>query len=405
MVDRREGAGLETSFANGGQISACHAEPWAQPRARRSKILQAGCGATIRRCSSACAWTPPSGAGGCASCCECTPWRTREQHRADRRASALYSRAALRELRAADRHRVRRARRAASCTTTPTAPSFDAARAAAAADARATASTATVKTRRRGGGDRARARAVPRERIVGATYTAADESGDAHEFTREPRRAWRRARGVRFLYGHDDPGRCASGAGERRGRGREGRARARSETLTRRRLRGGAGQLLAAAHAARSGVDLPVYPGQGLLGHAWTIADAARAPTVSLTDEAAKLVITRLGNRCASPAPPSSSGYSTELNPVRCEAIARRAREIFPGAARLRPRGVLGGAASRHAFQRAAGGSARKLPNLYLNTGHGTLGWTLACGSGRGAGRYHLGSHSPDVDFRVHGAA
>jgi D-amino-acid dehydrogenase len=76
------------------------------------------------------------------------------------------------------------------------------------------------------------------------------------------------------------------------------------------------------------------------------------------------------------------NGYNTEINRVRCVAIVKRIQELFPDA----------GDASKATFWaglRPATPSnvpligATRYPNLYLNTGHGTLGWTLACGSGR----------------------
>jgi D-amino-acid dehydrogenase len=80
------------------------------------------------------------------------------------------------------------------------------------------------------------------------------------------------------------------------------------------------------------GIDLRVYP---LKGYSATmdVLDPAKAPTVSLTDEAAKIVMSRLGNRMRVAGTAELSGYSTEINPVRCEALVRRMREFFPGAA------------------------------------------------------------------------
>src|SRR5207249_4223826 len=85
--------------------------------------------------------------------------------------------------------------------------------------------------------------------------------------------------------------------------------------------------------ARRIGIDLPIYP---LKGYSATIpiADEARAPTVGLSDDAAKIVSSRLGDRLRVAGTAELSGYSTELNTVRCEALVRRAREFLPGAAR-----------------------------------------------------------------------
>src|SRR5258708_11712419 len=111
------------------------------------------------------------------------------------------------------------------------------------------------------------------------------------------------------------------------------------------------------------------------------MADPARAPSISLTDEAAKIVVARLGNRLRVAGTAELSGYSTELNAVRCDALTRRAREMFPGAADYaRPvywTGLRPSTPSNMPFV-----SATRIPNLYVNTRHGTLSLTMACGSG-----------------------
>jgi D-amino-acid dehydrogenase len=146
------------------------------------------------------------------------------------------------------------------------------------------------------------------------------------------------------------------------------------------------------------GVRIPVYP---LKGYSITLplgpADAAAAPTVSLTDEAHKIVISRLGNRLRAAGTAELTGYDTSINAVRCAAIARRIRDLFPG---------LGGITTVENWSglRPATPSnvpligRTKLRNLFLNTGHGTLGWTLACGSGSLIADLITG-REPAVDF------
>ena len=119
---------------------------------------------------------------------------------------------------------------------------------------------------------------------------------------------------------------------------------------------------------------------------------------MSITDDAAKIVFTRLGGRMRIAGTAELSGYSTDLNAVRCEALTRRAKEIFPGAGDyghatfwtgLRP--------STPSNVPIIGGT--RIRNLYLNTGHGTLGWTMACGSGRAIADI-ISGRRPQVDFR-----
>ena len=91
------------------------------------------------------------------------------------------------------------------------------------------------------------------------------------------------------------------------------------------------------------------------------------------------------------------NGYNTELDPTRCRALLRRTEQLFPGA----------GDAARAQFWaglRPATPSnvpyigATRYPNLFLNTGHGTLGWTHACGSGRALADIVSG-RVPEIDF------
>jgi D-amino-acid dehydrogenase len=92
------------------------------------------------------------------------------------------------------------------------------------------------------------------------------------------------------------------------------------------------------------------------------------------------------------------SGYSTELNAVRCEALIRRAREIFPGAGDYERATFWTGLRPSTPSNVPLVGATR-YPNLFLNTGHGTLGWTMACGSGRALADIISGRPS-EVDFR-----
>jgi len=145
------------------------------------------------------------------------------------------------------------------------------------------------------------------------------------------------------------------------------------------------------------GLYLPVYPAKGY-SLTVPVADRSLAPSVSLTDDSAKVVISRLGDRLRFAGTAELSGYSTELNPVRCEAIARRAREMFPGAADYDRATYWTGLRPSTPSNVPLVGRT-KFPNLFLNTGHGTLGWTLACGSGRALADIISGK-TPEVDFR-----
>jgi D-amino-acid dehydrogenase len=144
------------------------------------------------------------------------------------------------------------------------------------------------------------------------------------------------------------------------------------------------------------GIHLPIYPAKGY-SVTLPVKDAAMAHQVSLTDDEYKLVFSRLGDRLRIAGTAELNGYDRDLNRVRCEAIVRRAEQLFPGA----------GDASQAQFWtglRPATPSnvpiigRSKLPNLFLNTGHGTLGWTHSCGSGKSIARIVSGL-APELDF------
>jgi D-amino-acid dehydrogenase len=145
------------------------------------------------------------------------------------------------------------------------------------------------------------------------------------------------------------------------------------------------------------GLSLPVYPAKGYSASV-PVTDAARAPRVSLTDDEAKIVVSRLGERLRIAGTAELSGYSTDLNPVRCAALVRRVREFFPGAADYDRATFWTGLRPSTPSNVPLVGRTR-YPNLFLNTGHGTLGWTLACGSGRALADI-ISGRAPEVEFR-----
>jgi D-amino-acid dehydrogenase len=212
------------------------------------------------------------------------------------------------------------------------------------------------------------------DRVVGGAYDPNDESGDACRFTQELARA-AASRGVVFRFGAAiEAIETAGGAVDAlRLHGSE-RARADAYVVS----IGSYSPLL----LRPLGVRIPVYP---LKGYSITLplgpAELAAAPTVSLTDEAFKIVISRLGKRLRAAGTAELTGYDTTVNVARCAAIARRIRDLFP---------ALGGVTTVENWTGLRPATPNNVPvigrtrfsNLFLNTGHGTLGWTLACGSG-----------------------
>jgi D-amino-acid dehydrogenase len=129
------------------------------------------------------------------------------------------------------------------------------------------------------------------------------------------------------------------------------------------------------------GITLPVYP---IKGYSLTvpITDESVAPVSTVMDETYKVATTRLGDRIRVGGTAEIAGYDMTLHPSRRGPLDRSLRDLFPTA----------GDASKAVFwcglrPMTPDGTPvlgqTKYSNLYLNTGHGTLGWTMAAGSGR----------------------
>ena len=384
VVERRREAGMETSFANGGQISAGHAEPWAQP-AILPKILR-----WLGREEAPLLFRPRADLAqwdwSLRFALECLPGAFERNCKA-LAGLAAYSRDCLRELRSATGLQYDHLARGILHFATTTSD-FDA-MARHAEAMRALGVQRSVKS----AADCVAlepALAQSEQPVVGGVYTPDDESGDAHRFTRELARL-AAARGVTFRFGMAVE--ALEGAGERivALRTHDGaRMNADAYVIS----LGSYSPLL----LKPLGIRIPVYP---LKGYSVTLAlgpdEAAAAPSVSLTDEAHKIVISRLGQRLRAAGTAELTGYDTSVNEVRCEAIVRRLRQLFP---RLRSAPAVDKwAGLRPATPNNVPLIGRtRLQNLYLNTGHGTLGWTLACGSGRALAELVSGRR-PSIGF------
>lgn len=386
VIERQGAAGLETSFANGGQISASHAEPWANPGAPAKIIEWLGredAPLLFRPRADWRQWT-----WGVRFLIECLPFRTRANVR-DLLALALYSRAQLRELRVeAGIEYDALTRGILQFFTEET--EFDHA-------------AARANALREHGGDREIKTAAEciaiepalrhaAERIVGGVYSAADESGDALKFTQAVALLAERA-GVRFLFGRSikrleaERGAVASVVVADPAGGDE-------------RLSADAYVVALGSYSPLAlrplGVSIPVYP---LKGYSITIPlePDDEAPSVSLSDDTHKLVFSRLGQRLRVAGTAEMDGYNTAVNDARCSAIVRRTFELFPGAGRAERAEFWTGLRPATPSNVPLIGRTR-YPNLFLNTGHGTLGWTMACGSGRALADIVSG-HAPEPDF------
>jgi len=367
VVDRQDGPARETSFANGGQISTSHAEPWANPTAPL-KVLK-----WLGREDAPLLWRLRADGAqwlwGLRFLRECLPGRTQQNIGAILRL-ALFSRERLQALRAElDLHYEQQ-----SCGILHIYSDI----------AEFEHAVTQAALMRRHGCEREvksaaeclaiePALAGSQLEIVGGTYTAGDESGDARLFT-EALAEHCRARGVALRQGATVSGLISEGGRVR------GVRLASGEPLT-----ADAVVVALGSHSplllAPLGIALPVYPAKG---YSITIPLAAGsvAPRVSLTDDGAKIVISRLGNRLRVAGTAEFAGYDCSINARRCEALLDRTRQWLP---QLRAEGdIVYWAGLRPATPGNVPLIGRTaIDGLWLNTGHGTLGWTMACGSGQ----------------------
>ncbi len=371
VLDRQPAAGLETSFANGGQISVGHCEPWANPQAPLQVLKWLGredAPLLFRWRADLQQWL-----WGLRFLRECLPWRTlRNTERILR--LALYSRECLLALRAETGIEYDQLTRGILEIYQDegefVAGQKSAARVSALGYPREVKCAAECVALEP-------ALAGAQAQLLGGVFTPQDESGDAHRYTQNLA-ALAAARGVRFRYGVKVESVVTEAGAVKSLRllNEEGRKEVLSAEAYVVSLGSYSPLLLRPI-----GLGLPVYPTKGYSA-TLPIGEASAAPTLSLTDMSHKIVFSRLGNRLRVAGTAELNGYDQTLNAVRCQALARRAFELFPGVGE--PSKVEYWTGLRPATPSNVPCIGRtRFPNLFLNTGHGTLGWTLACGSGQ----------------------
>jgi D-amino-acid dehydrogenase len=144
------------------------------------------------------------------------------------------------------------------------------------------------------------------------------------------------------------------------------------------------------------GINLPVYP---IKGYSITlpIKKLNKAPHVSLIQDELKLVYSRLGNLLRVAGMGEIAGYSTNVDEVRSQFILKSALALFPDCGIPEMAEFWSGLRPQTPDSVPVLGST-KIDNLYLNTGHSTLGWTMACGSGKILADLITGK-DPEVDL------
>ncbi|MNG74738.1 D-amino acid dehydrogenase small subunit [compost metagenome] len=128
-------------------------------------------------------------------------------------------------------------------------------------------------------------------------------------------------------------------------------------------------------------VSIPVYP---LKGYSLTIpiADEAAAPFSTVLDETYKIAITRFDQRIRVGGMAEIVGFNTQLEQKRRETLEMVVQDLYPNGGRVEEATFWTGLRPMTPDGTPIVGKT-SLKNLFLNTGHGTLGWTMACGSGQ----------------------
>ncbi|MEJ0034964.1 MAG: D-amino acid dehydrogenase [Gammaproteobacteria bacterium] len=366
LVERRHGAALETSYANAGQLSFGYVSPWAAPGLplkalkwlfqRHSPLAIApGLDPALYRFL----WQ---------LLCNCSASRY-AVNKARMVRVCEYSRLALCELRAATGIEYD-GRQLGTLQLFRTQEQLD----AVARDVRVLeqAGIPYELLDTQGVVRREPALAASPVRFVGALLTPNDETGDCHLFTQRLAGLAASA-GVRFRYGSvverlEREGDLISGVridGEL--------VRADHYVLA----LGSYSSLL----LAPLGLRLPVYP---LKGYSLTVpvADAAFAPQSTVLDESYKVAITRFENRIRIGGMAEVCGYDLSLPSRRRRTLELVARQLFPRGGDLARAEFWCGLRPATPDGTPVVG-ATPLRNLFTNTGHGTLGWTMACGAAR----------------------
>jgi D-amino-acid dehydrogenase len=367
VLDRQAEPAMETSFANGGQISTCHAAPWAGPSApwQITKWLGREDAPLLWRLRA----DPAQWAWGMRFLVECSAARARK-NTIDILRLALYSREKLGALRQQLGLEYDHLTRGILHFYTEEREFLQATSQAALMREfgcerviKETSACLAIEPALNGS-------TLP---IVGGTYTAQDESGDAHKFTQALAQRCKQM-GVSFIFNQTIAGFEAKGS-------RISQIRLGNDATL-------AGDVFVVALGSWSpvllktvGINIPVYPAKG---YSVTVPldENSIAPTTSLTDDSQKIVISRLANRLRVAGTAEFSGYDQSINNVRCRAIVNRLRAIFPEAIQNDGFDVWAGLRPATPSNVPLIGRAG-FRNLFINTGHGTLGWTMACGSGQ----------------------
>jgi len=210
---------------------------------------------------------------------------------------------------------------------------------------------------------------LDQNKLVGGLRLPNDETGDCQLFTTRLT-AMAEQLGVKFRYGVDITGLVKAGE-EIKG------VQCGAELVT-------ADSYVVALGAysttlLKDLVKIPVYP---MKGYSITvpIVNASAAPVSTILDETYKIAVTRFDDRIRVGGMAEIAGFDTRLNPRRRETLEMVVNDLFPGAGDTASASFWTGLRPMTPDGTPVVGRTG-LRNLFINTGHGTLGWTMSCGS------------------------
>jgi len=397
VVDRQADAALETSFANGAQISVSFCEPWANAGApfKVAKWLLRDDSPLLFRPS----LDPKQWIWGLSFLTQCTT-AAFERNVEQLVQLGRYSHESLKGLVTQTGIEYNRLERGILHFFSSQAD-FE-------------AGAAGAEIMRRHGVDR---RVLNREEVLkiepalasfgrnihGGTFTPSDESGDACVFTQKLAKLCIE-RGATFLYEHEVLQLSRSGQGVdavqiadvRSGKKRELKADAFVAAMG----------SYTPALVRPLGEFLNIYPAKGYSA-TMKLKKPEQASVVSLLDDTRKIAISRLGDSIRIAGTAELCGFDSDLSRptsrVRCEALVKRYEELFPGVADLSETNYWTGLRPSTPTNIPYIGRSKKASNLWINAGHGTLGWTHGAGSGHAMAELMAGRRPP-LDFGFYGA-
>ena len=210
---------------------------------------------------------------------------------------------------------------------------------------------------------------LARNKLVGGLRLPNDETGDCQLFTTRLT-AMAEELGVKFRYGMDITGLVTEGDAIKG-------VKCGDELVTAESYVVAMGSYSTAL--LKDLMHIPVYP---LKGYSITvpIVNADAAPVSTILDETYKIAVTRFDDRIRVGGMAEIAGFNTELNPRRRETLEMVVNDLFPGAGNTAAASFWTGLRPMTPDGTPIVGRTG-LRNLYINTGHGTLGWTMSCGS------------------------